>query len=285
MNLKLRPGKAADARTCGVICYEAFKSISQAHNFPPDLPTADIATEVVGWMLVNPRFYSVVAELDGKIVGSNFLDERNPISGIGPITIDPTAQNKTIGRRLMEYVMDRAKQRKAPGVRLVQAAFHNRSLSLYTKLGFDVREPLTVFQGPALNLNFPGYTVRPAAVEDIDACNGVCLKVHGFDRGGELRDMITQGNATVVEHEGRITGYASIIGFFGHAVGETNEDLKALIAAAKVFAGPGFLLPSRNADLFRWCLAHGLRIVQPMTLMSMGAYNEPKGAFLPSITY
>ena len=285
MNLKLRPGKAADARACGKICYEAFKTISQAHNFPPDLPTADIATEVVGWMLVSPRFYSVVAEIDGKIVGSNFLDERNPISGIGPITIDPGVQNKTIGRRLMQDVMDRAAQKKVRGVRLVQAAFHNRSLSLYTKLGFDVRETLSVMQGPALKLTLPGYTVRPAKAADIHACNRVCVEVHGFDRGGELIDMINQGNATVVEHDGRITGYASIIGFFGHAVGETNEDMKALIAASKVFAGPGFLMPSRNAELFRWCLANGLRIVQPMTLMSMGTYNEPKGAFLPSITY
>jgi len=44
---------------------------------------------------------------------------------------------------------------------------------------------------------------------------------------------IQRGTATVVEHDGRITGYATTIGFFGHAVGETNEDLKALIGAAK----------------------------------------------------
>jgi hypothetical protein len=73
--------------------------------------------------------------------------------------------------------------------------------------------------------------------------------------------------------------------FFGHAVGETNNDLKALIGAAQEFAGPGFLLPTRNGELFRWCLSNGLRITQPMTLMSKGVYNEPAGAFLPSILY
>jgi len=51
------------------------------------------------------------------------------------------------------------------GVRLVQAAFHNRSLSLYTKLGFDVQEPLVNLQGSALELNIPGYAVRPAIEE------------------------------------------------------------------------------------------------------------------------
>jgi hypothetical protein len=44
-------------------------------------------------------------------------------------------------------------------------------------------------------------------------------------------------------------------------------------------------VPSRNSELFRWCLAHGLKVVEPMTLMSLGLYNEPKGAFLPSILY
>ena len=87
------------------------------------------------------------------------------------------------------------------------------------------------------------------------------------------------------EHAGRITGYATFIGFMGHAVGGSNEDLKALIGAADVFVGPGFLLPTRNGELFRWCLQHGLRIVQPATLMSRGLYNQPSGAFLPSILF
>ena len=89
----------------------------------------------------------------------------------------------------------------------------------------------------------------------------------------------------MVENNGRITGYATEIGFLGHAVGETTDDLKALIAAAPSFSGPGFLLPMRNAELFRWCLEQGLRVVQPMTLMSVGPYPEPQGAFLPSVLY
>jgi hypothetical protein len=59
----------------------------------------------------------------------------------------------------------------------------------------------------------------------------------------------------------------------------------ALIAATPQFHGPGIFIPSRNTELFRWCLAEGLRVSQPMTLMSMGLYNQPKGAFLPSVTF
>ena len=52
--------------------------------------------------------------------------------------------------------------------------------------------------------------------------------------------------------------------FFGHAVGESNDDLKALIGAANEFPGPGFMLPTRNSELLRWCLDKGLRIIQPI---------------------
>src|SRR5262249_4138110 len=75
------------------------------------------------------------------------------------------------------------------------------------------------------------------------------------------------------------------IALFAHAVGESNDDVKALIGAAPEYLGPGFLVPSRNTELLRWCLQHGLRLVQQMTLMTIGLYNEPAGADLPSSLY
>lgn len=233
----------------------------------------------------HPGFYCVVAESDGAIVGSNCLDERSLIAGVGPITINPKAQNRGVGRKLMEAALDRARERKFAGVRLVQAAFHNRSLSLYTTLGFDVREPLSVVNGPAIQKNFEGFGVRAAQPSDLEACNQLAMRVHGHHRGGELADAMKNGTATVVERDGRLTGYASSLAFSGHAVAETTPDLQALIAASGSFGGPGILVPSRNSELFRWCLTNGLRVVQPMTLMSLGLYNEPKGAFLPSILF
>ena len=285
MAITLRRGTPADAEVCGRICYDAFYAISTAHNFPPDFPNPEVSIGVLSMMLAHPGFYVVVAERDGAIVGSNGVDERSAIAGIGPITVNPSAQNSGVGRQLMQHVIERAAARHAPGVRLVQAAFHNRSLSLYTKLGFDPREPLSCLQGAPLKMTIPGYAVRTATRDDVAACNQVCLRVHGHTRDGEVRDAVQQGLATVVEHAGRITGYATGIAFFGHAVGENNTNLKALIGAAPVFGGPGFLLPTRNAELLRWCLEHGLRITQPLTLMSMGLYNEPQGAFLPSIAF
>jgi predicted N-acetyltransferase YhbS len=268
----IRRARAEDAPACGRICYEAFHKISTEHNFPPDLPAPEAGVGLMSQLFSHPGFYCVVAETDGAIAGSNCLDERGAIAGLGPITIDPKVQNRGVGRKLMDAVLDRARERNFAGVRLVQAAFHNRSLSLYTTLGFDVREPLAVFQGPPIKKKYEGLVVRPAQLADVEACNALALRVHGHHRGGELADAIRQGTAAVVERDGRITGCASALAFYGHAVAETNPDLEAMIAGADGFAGPGILVPSRNSELFRWCLAHGLRVVQPMTLMSPGLY-------------
>src|SRR5215472_9364519 len=280
----VRRATPVDAEVCGRICFDAFAALAKKHSFPPDFTGPEHPTQVLSIMFSHPSFFCVVAEQNGKVVGSNCLDERTTIAGLGPITIDPGVQNRTVGRQLMRALMERATEKKFAGVRLVQAAYHNRSLSLYAKLGFVVREPLACMQG-AIQKTPPSYHVRPAQPSDVPACNDLCMRVHGHDRGGELQDAIQQGTAVVAELQGRIRAYASAIAFSGHAVGASNPDLQALISAATEFAGPGILVPTRNAALFRWCLENGLRVVQPMTLMSVGLYNEPAGAFLPSISF
>jgi predicted N-acetyltransferase YhbS len=281
----VRTATAEDGPACGQICYEAFSAISTAHGFPCDFPSSEVTTGLLSMMFSSPGFYCVVAESGGRIVGSNVLDERSVIRGVGPITIDPGAQNLGVGRKLMQAVMDRANERGAAGIRLTQAGFHNRSLALYTLLGFDVQEPLSCMQGQTHERSLPGCTVRPAKPDDADACNALSRRVHGFDRGVELAQAIEQGTARVVERGDRITGYTTHLAFFGHSTAETNVDLQSLIASAESFAGPGILVPSRNHVLLRWCLTNGLRVVQPLTLMSTGLYSDPSGAWLPSVLF
>jgi GNAT superfamily N-acetyltransferase len=285
VEVSLRRARPEDAESCGRICYDAFCKINADHGFAPELPAVEAATGLLSMMFSHPGFWCVVAEVEGRIAGSNCLDERSPIFGVGPITVNPRLQNDGIGRRLMQAVLDRGRERQAPSVRLLQSAFHNRSLSLYTKLGFCAREPMSAMQGPPLKFAIEGCNVRAAALSDLDAANRVCEQVHGHNRSGEVRDAIAQGTARVVERDGRITGYVSAFGYFGHAVGESNLDLKALLAATDSFGGPGIIVPTRNSELFRWCLEHGLRVLHPMTLMTIGLYNEPTGAYLPSVLY
>ena len=285
MNVSIRPVAAADVSACATICYEAFREIAERHSFPPDVPSPEVAAGFLSHMVGRPGFFAILAEVNGQIVGSNFMDERARVAGLGPITIDPAVQNKTVGRRLMDAALARAEESGRAGVRLLQVAYHNRSLCLYAKLGFAAVDIISAMQGPRMSIEIPDRTVRSAKSDDMEACKELCRTAHGFDRADELRDTVAAGMANVVEHHGRVTGYSTSVGYFGHSVAASHDDLKALIAAAPEFTGLGLLLPTRNSEVFRWCLDQGLRLVQQMVLMARGEYREPDLPYMPSIHY
>jgi len=150
MPITIRPAETADAAVCGEIAYRAFQTLADYHSFPRPYPSAEVAVGLLSQLLVNPGFYGIVAEREGRIVGSNFVDERASIAGIGPITVDPEVEARGIGRSLMQAVVGHLADRNVAGIRLVQAAYNNRSLCLYTTMGFQTREPLSMMQGRPL---------------------------------------------------------------------------------------------------------------------------------------
>jgi predicted N-acetyltransferase YhbS len=286
VNLHIRLIQQGDITECGRISYEAHRAVAAAHNFPPEQPSVEFSIGLINAKLKDPNAHGMLAERDGSIVGSIFLNyfPPAPVAVIGPLTVHPSHEGG-VGQRLMEVALEEARTRNVESVRLVQSPSHLRSLVLYSKLGFDVREPLVLIRGRPPSAQVRERSVRPATDDDIGFCNSLCLRVHGLERELELRIAIEQKVATVVERSGRITGYATGIGFKGYAVGETTDDIKALISSTPSFFGPGFFVPTRNGQLFRWLLGAGLRAVWPANLMTLGYYQEPAGAFLPSIAF
>src|SRR5262249_2029059 len=124
MALTVRPITQQDVPAAGRICHDAFRAIATEHNFPPDFPNTDISTGLVAQLLQHPKCYGVVAEQDGHVVGSNFIDERSSVIGLGPITVDPAVQNSGVGTALMTHMIGRAAANKAAGLRLLQSAYH-----------------------------------------------------------------------------------------------------------------------------------------------------------------
>jgi len=287
VSITIRPAVPADAEACGRIIYEAFKVIANQHGFPPHFPTVEIAIQRAKFCISHPWIFGVVAERDGQVIGSNFLDEWDAIRGVGPITVDPQVQVRGIGRRLMDAVLERA--RGAAGVRLVQDSFNMLSISLYASLGFEIKEPLLLMRGKPNDKPPPGVEVRPLKSEDLDECAELCKRVHGFERRNELKDALQGLSPLVALREGRIAAYAVAVtrSSRNHAVAEADEDMQALLlGTAAMNSEPlSFLLPVRQASFFRWCLSEGFRAVMPMTLMAMGKYQKPEGCYLPSVTY
>ena len=129
MDVIIRPATLADAETCGRILYEAFKGIAEYHRFPAEYTSARASTALATFFIRHAAVFCVVAEKDGRVIGVNFLDERDAICGLGPVAVDPTIQERGVGRRLMQAVIERGKD--APGIRLTQDAYNTLAMSLY----------------------------------------------------------------------------------------------------------------------------------------------------------
>jgi hypothetical protein len=157
-------------------------------------------------------------------------------------------------------------------------------------LGFDPIEPLAVLTGSPKGALPRELRVRSMTEADVPEAAELSVRVHGFARTRDVRAALAEGTPLVLERGGRIAAYMTRPTFWilNHAVAETDADLQALVRGAANAWGDaplGFLMPIRRAELFRWCLDQGMRVVKPMTLMSRGQHAEPRGAYLPSVMY
>jgi len=282
----VREVEPEDAKECARICFEAFGGIDDHHRFPRSFPALEFAEGLMQAFAGSPFTWGVVAERDGRIIGSNFLREGDPIGGVGPISVDPDDQSGGVGRQLMEAVIERGKG--AAGTRLMQDSYNMLSLSLYASLGFEEREPAVMMSGAPTSAPVEGIEIRRLREADLDECEALCKKVHGFERTNELRGAMQAFAPYVALRDGRVSAYATTLTFWpmAHGVGETDEDMQALLGGvAAAEADPLAILVPLRSGLFHWCLAEGLRSLKPMNLMTLGSYQEPRGSWFPSVLY
>lgn len=288
MNMTIRRATMDDAPVCGHILYTAFKNLADQHGFPPDFHTQEDATAIIAGQIAHPTIYGIVAEYEGKIVGSNFLDERDEIYSVGPISVHPQAQGRGVGRRLMAEVLQRS---AGKNVRLLTDGFNTTSIPLYATLGFEVREPVLLLSGRPRNTLDSDLEVRRMTEQDLDACATLCQQVLGYQRLNAMRDMLKESwhAPFVALRTGKVVAYLTSATFwpFNHGVAETDEDMQALLlGAAAASEDPlALLVPCRQSRFFRWCLEQGLAVVKPIVLLTIGAYQEPGGCYFPSIEY
>ena len=206
----------ADAQACGDICYRV-RGHRRAHNFPPDFPSAEVAVGLLTALLsrpdVIPSSPSLAAASSAAI--SCGSPRGSPASARSPSTL--TGRTARVGRALMLDVMARARTGRvcghsagAVGVpQPIAVALHQARL----------RCPRAArrFQGTAIGATLAGFPVRPATPADLDGCDALCRAVHGHDRSAEVREAIAGARDARRAH-GRITGYATVDRFLGHAV-------------------------------------------------------------------
>jgi predicted N-acetyltransferase YhbS len=289
MTCSIRPITPDDIEACGTIIYKAMNGVASRHGFPLDFKEINEALGFIKMLVHNPLIYGVVAEAEGKVVGSNFLDMRNSIYGFGPTTVDPDVQLKGVGRQLVKAILHHNKD--SHSIRLVTESYNMVSACLYTSMGFVTREPALLITGKVSKVENK-IEIRLLTINDLDECAKLCQKIYGFERTNELKNVITDFSEfapLAAIRNGKIVAYASSIAFWptNHAVAETEEDLCSLLAGAGSLSKHplAFLLPTRQTKVFRWCVSNGLRAQRPETIMSLGEYHKPQGYYLPSAQF
>jgi GNAT superfamily N-acetyltransferase len=208
------------------------------------------------------------------------------IGGIGPITVAPGFQGLGIGRGLMERVLEHANDKGMREVRLVQEAVNTASLSLYSSLGFAVREPLGNMIIKPSTVSDP--SIRIAKPEDLPLLDELGQRHYGASRRRELALWLSMDFKVLIrEKHGRAAGYF-MPSKLGHGVANKVEDLLALIGEAGRLVPAecaSFLCPLRNSKLFQGALHAGHRLQKVLNYMTQGKYQPPEGNWTPSYGY
>lgn len=278
----------------GRICYDAFSTLQRRHNAPVDFESADEGRMVINLLANRPDYIGVAAieeDRHGKqtLIGSNFLQTSDVVCGLGPITVDPKAQSKGVGRALMQHIINEARQRDRREVRLFQEAINTTSLSLYTSLGFSWVDSAALMTPPRLD---PGEAasdlgVRAMNPADLPAVAELSEATYGYSRAEDAAILLGgpfQG--FVRERGGAIVGYL-FPSMLGHAGAESDDDLIAMLTVmGQQLGGPPakFICPLSEVALFRSLLTRGARVLKTLNYMSLGgSYAQPSGTWLPSI--
>lgn len=288
MPVELIPATPRHADELGGICHHAFSTLQDRHNVPRDMPTEEVGRAVISSALKRADYPGVAAVGDGRLLGSNFIMAADDVIGVGPITVAPDAQSRGVGAKLMRWAIDEAHRLRGdrPDVRLFQEAINPTSLSLYTRLGFHWRDTAAwMLPRPA---ETDDATVRPMTGGDLPEVDRLSRQHHGHSRVNDARQLLDQEYpAFIRERGGRVVAY-QIATLFGHAAGETVEDLIAITAqSARHIPQPMavIIVPLSQHTLFRAALGAGHRVAKMLNYMTLGSYTAPPGPCLPSILW
>lgn len=284
MSLELIPPHPDRIPELARICHDAFADLHDRHAFERGIPDIETAIGIISMVATRPDYTGAIATLEKRAIGSNFLLHSDTVAGIGPITVDPKAQSRGIGRALMLWAIEEAKKREIRQVRLFQEALNTTSLSLYTSVGFAWRDSAALLQITPATDDDP--SIRPLTAGDLGASGDLSSRTYGFSRSNDAAQLLAAGIPGFArERNGRIVGYL-ISSLFGHAGAETNEDLLALMSHSGRHVKRELavcICPLSNPRLYRSALAAGHRTIRVLSYMSYGEFTAPDGAYLPSI--
>jgi len=165
----------------------------------------------------------LAAELDGRVVGSNFAANWGSVGFFGPLTIAPEYWGRAIGQRLLDSTMEIFAAWKTRHVGLFTFAQSAKHVGLYQKYGFWPRF-LTAIMSSPVNPASSSSSTRMSRVAGTDL-PGIMRAV------GELTDAVYPGLDVSLEIEAVLA----------QQLGDTVliDDGAGLQAVAVCHVGPG----------------------------------------------
>lgn len=145
------------------------------------------------------RTAAFAAELDGELVGSNFLADWGSFGFFGPITVHPDHWNRKVAQALLERTMACFDDWGIEHRGLFTFPQSPGHIHLYEKYGFHATH-LTPVTGkdvsPGAEASFRKLSALPPEERQsaVAACGSLTGQIHdGLDVGGEVLSVVTQG--------------------------------------------------------------------------------------------
>lgn len=307
-SITLRAMTEADVEAAAAICNKAFNAFNESVGLPPEFPPTEVVDVPLGLFkdAVNksPDIQTFVAlNAAGEVIGSNMVDLRDGVAGIGPISVQPGTQNAGAGRMLMQAVMNAAAEAGVESVRLVQISSNSKSFSLYLSLGFDPICTIGEYVAPeGCTAGAPsGFECAPIDESTVAACDALHQRIVGVARAKEIESLAAGPMPTCVVKDaasGEVVAFTTGSYVLGLTVSASEDALKALLVfqSKKVISirNAGAPLPPVSVHVphdrpavARWLARNGFRLNRHATLMSYGPHPTVRadGIYLPSILY
>jgi GNAT superfamily N-acetyltransferase len=277
MPITVRDAAPTDQSATAEVIYNAFHQLDERHDVPAYMNSMEEANIAASRLYGIPKIHGYVAEDDGQVIGVGFLHDLGDVGmGISPLAVSPNAQSLGAGQAILDRMIERA---GGASIRLLQDAFNNTTLALYSRYGFVVREQVTCITGqppaPKTDLVIT-HDTNPAGTAE-----ALHRAIMGFNRPSfPTRPIMAHRGADLAGFIAPGTGYP-------YAAADNEDTLIALIAglAAELNAPVTVAVPAAHSQTLRWMLDRDSRVVRSMNLMVRGPYARPSGARLTSGSY
>jgi GNAT superfamily N-acetyltransferase len=186
-----------------------------------------------------PECVPMVADDDGRIVGTGVGTANGPVGWIGTIFIEPAWRGQGLGRAITEAIIDRLDSTGCRTLVLVATAEGRR---LYERMGFEVQTRYRILEAPGLPspAGDPAGSVRPFRAEDLGAMLAIDREGTGEERAHVIRRLAGPATTRVATSAG-----GSVEGFVirapwggGATVARSTAAALDIVAARRLAAGP-----------------------------------------------